>query len=395
MADSRSDRNEENRLDESSEQRPVPLGAFDVMGRIGSGGMANVYRGRHHDDTSQWLAIKCMKPKLATEDRFIEMFTREARLAKMLDHPAIVHTVDSGYVDGCHYIVMEYIAGQDLNNVLKRCHHTKRRLPVPHSLYIAAEISRALDFAHGLRDSEARPLNVVNRDVSPANVRLSYEGEVRLLDFGIAQAMMQVSSEIGILKGKFAYMSPEQIRGLPVNNRSDTFSLGIVLHEMLTGDRLFKEDSEFALMERVRQADVRAPSVFNKRITAEVDELVMSMLSRDAARRPSASEVEARLSMLLERYRFSPVELGEFVRGLFPADFRDERERTISPREDEEPAPIKKRRRKPPSVRTPVLGQEEEKHAWILEERPTAWGLFLAAALLTFIALGILLTVLL
>lgn len=382
-------------LESSSEQHPVPLGDYEVLGRIGRGGMANVYRARARDDASRPLAIKCMKPKLATEDRFIEMFTREARLALMLDHAAIVRTIDAGYVDGRHFIAMEYIAGQDLNNVLKRCQQTKRRLPIPHALYIAAEISRALDFAHGLRDEEGRPLNVVNRDVSPANVRLSYEGEVRLFDFGIAQATMQVSSEIGILKGKFAYMSPEQIRGLPVNSRSDTFSLGIVLHEMLTGDRLFKEDSEFALMERVRQADVRPPSVFNKRIAADIDELTMWMLSREPTDRPPAGEVAARLEVLLERYKFSPVELGEFVRGLFPADYRDERERTAPPpQEEENPQPAKKRRRKPPSSRTPPPEKRAEQ-AWVPDERSTPWGIFIAAALLTFVALGILLMALL
>lgn len=387
-------RSEDEFLDASSDQHPVPLGDFEVLGRIGRGGMANVYRARFRDAPERQLAVKCMKPKLAREDRFIEMFTREARLALMLVHPAIVNTIDAGYIDGRHFIAMEYIAGQDLNNVLKRCQQTKRRLPVPHGLYIAAEISRALHFAHGLRDEEGRPLNVVNRDVSPANVRLSYEGDVRLLDFGIAQATMQVSSEIGILKGKFAYMSPEQIRGLPVNSRSDTFSLGIVLHEMLTGDRLFKEDSEFALMERVRQANVRPPSVFNKRIADDIDQLVMWMLAREPRDRPAAGQVAEHLDQLLERYQFSRVELGEFVRGLFPADFRDERERLAPPQQSEPPVQEKKRQRKPPSSRTPRPERVDEQE-WLVEERSTPWGIFIAAALLTFVALGILLMVLL
>jgi serine/threonine protein kinase len=306
-------------LDRCSVDHPVTLGDYELLGKIGRGGMANVYRARRIGEQDASFAVKCMRAKLASETRFVEMFSREAKLALMLEHSSIVKTVDSCVVDGRHFIVMEYIRGQDLNVVLKRSQAVDRRLPIPHALYIAQCIAGALDYAHRLRNPQGRPLNIVNRDISPSNVRISYKGAVKLFDFGIAQAAVQVSSEIGVLKGKFAYMSPEQIRGLPVDARSDIFSLGTVLHEMLTGERLFKEESEFALMESVRQGTINPPSTFQSRVPEKVDNVVMRMLERDPSRRfQNARGVGQALAPLLDDYQFAPTELGTFVRELFP-----------------------------------------------------------------------------
>src|SRR5438128_1132218 len=137
--------------------------------------------------------------------------------------------------------------------------------------FVAVWMLEGLHYAHTRADSDGRVLNIVNRDVSPSNVRLTYEGHVKLLDFGIAQAMLKFTSEIGVLKGKFSYMSPEQIRGMPVDARTDIFSAGIILHEMLTTEKLFRGDTEFALMERVRKAEVSPPSKFNRRCPPELD----------------------------------------------------------------------------------------------------------------------------
>ena len=343
-------------LDGSSPEAPVPFGAYEVLGRIGRGGMANVYHGRRREEPQRRLAIKCMRPKLASEERFVDMFSRESKLALMLDHPSIVRTLDAGQAEGRFYISMEYIPGQDLNAVLRRCQESSRRLPVPHALYVIAATARALHYAHTLVGANGRPLKIVNRDVSPANIRISYQGEVKLLDFGIAQAVVQVSSEIGVLKGKFAYMSPEQIRGLPVDARSDVFSLGVVFHEFLTGERLFREESEFALMEKVRGGEIRPPSAYDKRVPPEVDRIVMRMVERDPSLRyPSAEQIAVELDPLVAGYQFRPDELGSFVRNLFPTDYREEQERqralaqpTAMPHEVAEPRPAEatKRRRR-------------------------------------------------
>src|SRR4029079_18915221 len=191
-----------------------------------------------------------------------------------------------------------------------RCQESNQRIPVPHACYITARMAEGLHYAHTRADGEKPPLNIVNRDVSPSNVRISYEGDVKLLDFGIAQAMLKFTSEIGVLKGKFSYMSPEQIRGMPVDARTDVFSTGIILHEMLTTEKLFRGDTEFALMEKVRKAEVDPPSRFNRRVTPELDAIVLKSLSRDVADRyQTASQFAAALDALISGYRFDPKEL--------------------------------------------------------------------------------------
>jgi len=308
-----------------SARSPAPFGQYELLGLIARGGMAEVYRARKQGHFDQVLAIKCMRPQLAKESRFVEMFIREGKLAVLLEHEAIVRTFEIGRIEGRYFIAMEYIGGKDLTQVLRRCQEAHQRIPVPHACYIAAKAAAGLHYAHTLTDSEGRALNIVNRDVSPSNIRMSYDGEVKLLDFGIAQGMLKFTSEIGVLKGKFSYMSPEQIRGMPVDARTDIFSTGIVLHEMLTTEKLFRGDTEFALMEKVRNAEVTPPSKFNRRVPEALDAIVMRALARDAADRyQSAAELAADLLKLLEGYRFTIAELREFVRGMFRQDYQQE-----------------------------------------------------------------------
>ncbi|MCE9580658.1 MAG: serine/threonine protein kinase [Deltaproteobacteria bacterium] len=313
---------------------PVPFGKYALMGLIARGGMAEVYRARYTEDAAskRVLAIKVMRPQLAREARFVDMFNREGQLAMLLKNRCIVETMEIGRIEGRHYIAMEYIGGRDLTQVLRRCQESNQRIPVPHAVYIAARIAEGLAFAHQLQDGDGRPLNIVNRDVSPSNVRLSYDGDVKLLDFGIAQALMKFTSEIGVLKGKFSYMSPEQIRGMPLDARTDVFSTGIILHEMLTTEKLFRGDTEFALMEKVRKAEVPPPSNFNRRVTPELDAVVFKALARDVADRyQSASELAAALDALIEGYRFDPKELRQFMRQMFRKEYAKELEEAQVP----------------------------------------------------------------
>jgi len=320
---------QEGKLSPGAPNDPVPFGRYYLLGLIARGGMAEVYRAKTQVGQRQLLAVKVMRPQLAREAKFVDMFHREGKLAMLLRNRCIVETIELGQYDGRHYIAMEYIGGRDLTQVLRRCQETQQRIPVPHAVYIAARIAEGLHFAHTLSGADGRPLNIVNRDVSPSNVRLSYDGDVKLLDFGIAQALVKFTSEIGILKGKFSYMSPEQIRGMPLDARTDVFSAGIILHEMLTTEKLFRGDTEFALMEKVRKAEVPAPSEFNRRVTAELDAIALKALSRDVADRyQSAAQFAAALDALISGYKFDPKELRQFMRQLFRKEYAKEVEDT-------------------------------------------------------------------
>ncbi|MDX2091978.1 MAG: serine/threonine-protein kinase [Kofleriaceae bacterium] len=320
---------QEGKLSPGAPNDPVPFGKYYLLGLIARGGMAEVYRARPATGDQRMVAIKVMRPQLAREARFIDMFHREGKLAMVLKNSCIVETIEIGQHDGRHFITMEYIGGRDLTQVLRRCQETQQRIPVPHAVFIAARIAEGLHFAHTLVGPDGRPLNIVNRDVSPSNVRLSYEGEVKLLDFGIAQALMKFTSEIGILKGKFSYMSPEQIRGMPLDARTDVFSAGIILHEMLTTEKLFRGDTEFALMEKVRKAEVPPPSNFNRRVTPELDAIVLRALARDVDDRyQTAAQLAADLDALIAGYRFDPKELRQLMRQLFRKEYAKEQEET-------------------------------------------------------------------
>jgi serine/threonine protein kinase len=348
---------QEGKLSPGAPNDPVPFGKYYLLGLIARGGMAEVYRGRGltaGPGERRLLAIKVMRPQLAREARFIDMFHREGKLAMMLRNRCIVETIEVGQTDGRHFITMEYIGGRDLTQVLRRCQETQQRIPVPHAVYIAARIAEGLHFAHTLAGPNGSPLNIVNRDVSPSNVRLSYDGDVKLLDFGIAQALMKFTSEIGILKGKFSYMSPEQIRGMPLDARTDVFSTGIVLHEMLTTEKLFRGDTEFALMEKVRKAEVAPPSKFNRRVPEALDRLNLRALSRDLPDRyQAAADMAEELRGVLESYRFTKEEMQEFVRGLFRSDYAREREEVESCKNSEiatGQVPLVAREEAPPEI---------------------------------------------
>lgn len=322
----------ETKLSAGSPEAPAPFGKYWLFGLIARGGMAEVYRARDGKDAeAPVVAMKIMRPSLARQAKFVDMFNRESKLAKLLKHPCIVGTVDAGRCEGRHFLTLEYIAGCDLSELLKRCQQSDTRVQVPHALYIASKIAEALAFAHGLLDAEGRPLQIVNRDVSPANVRISYDGQVKLLDFGIAQAQLRFTTEIGTLKGKYSYMSPEQIRGMPLDARSDIFSLGIVLHELLTTEKLFRGDTEFGLMEKVRKAEVAAPSAQNRRVPPEIDTIVLRALARDVeARYQTAAELHQDLEAALKPFHFEPRELRQFVRQMFRKELALEEEAMAS-----------------------------------------------------------------
>lgn len=315
-------------IEAGSPENPSVFGKYLIFGLVARGGMAEVYRARRIDRRNEPLvALKVMRTKLMKEQKYIDMFLAEGQLGRMLQHPNIVETFEGGRHNNIYFFTMEYIMGKDLTHVLRKIQMANQRLPIPAAVYIAQKCAEGLHYAHTLTDGEGKPLNLVNRDVSPSNIRLSYEGDVKILDFGIARARNRATSEIGTLKGKFSYMSPEQIRGLPLDGQTDIFSLGIVLYEMLTMERLFKAESETVLMEKVRQSVIPPPSTVNKRVSAELDAVVLRALAREKKERyQTAGEFAADLARVLEPYRFSVSELSDLMKRTFHEDYEKDRE---------------------------------------------------------------------
>jgi eukaryotic-like serine/threonine-protein kinase len=311
-------------------RQPIAFGGFLLVDRVAIGGMAEVFAAVRPDDRPARLyAVKRILPTLAEDEELVRMFLDEARLVVQLDHPGIVPVHELGRLEAGYYMAMDYVAGRDLGGVIGGAGERGERVPVPLAAHVAWRVADALDHAHRRRDASGGELRVVHRDVSPANVLLGFDGTVRLIDFGIAQAAFRAGPHRAVLRGKFGYMSPEMVRGVPVDRRSDVFALGIVLHELLTGERLFTGPSALAVMERVRAADVRPPSARNPSVPEALDAVFLRALDRDPeARFGWASELrDALLPFLREAPQDDPGPLAGVVGRIFPDGRREEEER--------------------------------------------------------------------
>jgi serine/threonine protein kinase len=309
---------------------PVRFGKYLLMDRIASGGMAELFLAKQTGlkGFEKVVAIKRILPALTQDQEFVGMFINEAKLAALLSHQHIVQIFDLGTTEGFYYIAMEYVMGKDLRGLVQRSQTRSLPLTPGHALLIASRICAGLDYAHRKKDLHGQELHLVHRDVSPQNILISYEGEIKLVDFGIAKAATQATeTHTGTLKGKLAYMSPEQATGKPLDHRSDVFSLGIVLHELLTGQRLFTGNNEFALLEQVRLAQIAPPSEINRDLPLEIDELVMKALAKDPADRfQHASEMELAIDHLIaaKGYAFSSLSLASYMHALFEQDIAND-----------------------------------------------------------------------
>src|SRR5262245_32671643 len=246
--------------------------------------MAEVYRAKAFgvEGFERLVAVKRILPNIAEDKEFIRMFIEEAKLAVQLNHANIAQIFDLGVVDGSYYIALEHVHGRDLRATYHRCRGMGEPMAVAQACFVVMKVCEGLDYAHNKRDASGRELHLVHRDVSPQNILISFEGEVKLIDFGIAKAAGKGSkTQAGILKGKFGYMSPEQVRGIPIDRRSDVFSCGIVLYELLSGERLFVGESDFSTLEKVRNVEILPPSTYNRRIPDELERIVLKALSKD------------------------------------------------------------------------------------------------------------------
>ncbi|MHB8419690.1 MAG: serine/threonine-protein kinase [Myxococcales bacterium] len=289
--------------------RVIPFGRYDLLEKIAAGGMAEVWRARERG-SGELVAVKRILPAIAADHAFITMFLDEARVSVQLGHPGVVQIRDLGEIDGNYFIAMEYVGGQSLRAILER---ERRRgegwtLPSSFAAQAAFSVCEALDYVHRKRDAEGRSLGIVHRDVSPENVLVSYDGDVKLIDFGIAKASTTSNrTRAGLIKGKLAYLSPEQSRGLPIDGRSDVFSLGAVLFELLTGERLFLAENEYGTVMAVRERPVRPPSQLVGRIPRELDSIVMRALERNLGRRYQSA---ADMAEELRRFVFKQTAFG-------------------------------------------------------------------------------------
>ncbi len=268
------------------------LGRYQILARLATGGMAEVYLARHGELSGfkTLVVLKKVLPHLASNPAFIAMFLDEARIASLLDHPNIVRIYEVGRADEEYFLAMELVQGKPLWALIRRSETQKEGLDCKLAALVASQAAAGLQHAHDLRDPTGTPLGVVHRDVSPQNILISFEGSVKLIDFGVARAMGRLNeTESGRMKGKIGYMAPEQARGEHVDARADIFSLGVVLWEMVTGRRLFRRDHEFATMRAVLEDRIEAPSQVAA-VPRDLDDIVMRALARDVGSRYQTAE---------------------------------------------------------------------------------------------------------
>src|SRR5947209_4191225 len=295
-------------VEEDEPKDGIKFGQYVLLEKIAVGGMAEVWKARMRgvEGFQKIVAIKKILPHLSDNQDFIEMFIDEAKLAAQLNHNNIIHIYDLGKIQSSYYIAMEYIDGYDLKNILKKAQERDQPISVEIALFVASKIAAALDYAHRKRDFEDREMGLVHRDVSPQNVLISDEGDIKLCDFGIAKAASKAShTQAGALKGELQYMSPEQAWGRHIDKRSDVFALATVLFEMLTARKLFAGDNELSILEQVREARVTKPSEFNDEVTPQIDAVVLKALEKEPEKRyQTAGEMARDLDQIL--YSFKP-----------------------------------------------------------------------------------------
>ncbi|WP_395829946.1 serine/threonine-protein kinase [Archangium violaceum] len=306
-------------------------GKYQLLKRLAMGGMAQIYlaRQRGPEGFEKLVVIKRILPHLAENAEFVRMFLAEARIAARLDHPNIVDIYDLGAQDDSYFIAMEYIHGEDLRRVWKRAERSGQLIPVPLVCRIMIEACAGLDHAHKKADANGKPLNIVHRDISPQNILLTFEGRVKVVDFGIAKAADQASeTRSGVLKGKYSYMSPEQASGQKrLDCRSDIFALGVVLYELLTGMRLFKRLTDMATLQAVSECRILPPSQINPRVPKDLDAIVMKALTREPEDRYSeALELQLALEDWLVAHQLpaSSAHVAAFMKDLYAARLAEE-----------------------------------------------------------------------
>src|SRR3954462_9254088 len=302
----------------------TPIGKYKLVRLIAAGGMAEVYLARQAGAAGfeKLVCLKRILPHLARDKQFVEMFLNEARLAARLDHPNIVSIYDLGEASGNYFIAMEFIDGPSLRAAAKRALERGERLPIPEIVKIVSMAAAGLHYAHDLTDAAGKPLGLVHRDISPDNVLVHRNGTAKVVDFGIAKAASSSSqTRTGTLKGKVAYMPPEQLRGEQLDRRTDVFALGVVLYELLAGKRPWEGTSEVALIGKIMTEEPQPLGQIREDAPQELIDIVDRALAKDRSQRyQSCHELQSDLEALIVHMgqSISPARVSDFVKAYSP-----------------------------------------------------------------------------
>ena len=300
------------------------FGPYQLIEKLASGGMAEIFKARTfgHSGFEKTLVIKRLHPRYTQTPEFVEMLKEEAKTAVGLSHANIVQIFDLGRVQEHYYIAMEYINGRDLNQLMNRCKDQRLTVPAEAALYLTAEVCAGLDFAHRQRDMNGKLLRLIHRDVSPQNIMISQEGEVKIVDFGIAKSLAsQQETEAGVIKGKFCFMSPEQARGQKLDHRTDIFSAGIMLYELLAGQPMYDNSDDHQLLHQVRNAQFIPIETLRPDLPTAIHKVVNRALAVDREKRyPSARHLQHALEKVMQKsgLMFSRFQLGQLLANCFP-----------------------------------------------------------------------------
>ncbi|MBS2011944.1 MAG: serine/threonine protein kinase [Deltaproteobacteria bacterium] len=304
-------------------QRPTKLGRFDVLGKIAVGGMASIYLGRDAEGGAT-VALKVMKPEISEDDELVKMFVDEASLLAKLHHPNIVHTIDFGVEGRQRYIAMELLLGMPLSSVVEQCTARSLRLDPDLVAYIGARIAEGLHHAHELHDDTGASLSLIHRDVNPANVFVTFDGHIKLFDFGMARTTVRTTSTTspGVVKGKLPYLAPEQIMQLPLDRRADIFGLGTSLWELLTMQRLFHRATDVETVRAVHVGPIPDVRTIVPEVPARFAAIVGKALERNREHRYPSAEALARdlAEIAAPRAANAPARLGAMLDSLFPTE---------------------------------------------------------------------------
>lgn len=319
-----------------SDFKPEKFGKYMLLKKIASGGMAEIYLARYTgaENVSKFVAIKRILPQFSKNNDFIDMFKEEAKIAINLNHANVVPIFEFGEQKGQFYLGMQFVDGKNLRQLLNTLKKIKKHLTISQCVYIIKEVARGLDYAHRCVDGTTGvALNITHRDISPQNIMLSFDGEIKIVDFGIAKAENKLdTTRAGTLKGKFGYMSPEQADGMEVDFRTDIFSLGIVLWEILANDRLFVSNNEVNTLRKIRDCQVPSLRKIDPNIPEELERIANKALTRDRTLRyQSASEIAKDLSIFLNKHypEFSAQDISETLQKVYIKDIEENRREMI------------------------------------------------------------------
>ncbi|MGE6757628.1 protein kinase domain-containing protein [Corallococcus interemptor] len=301
-----------------------PYGQYVLVRKLAEGGMAEIFLAKllGADGFERNVVLKRMLPSLSAIPDFVEMFRDEARLAAKLSHPHIVQIHELGFTDGCYYICMEYLAGEDFSTTLRLAGRRRQYVPLPVVMRVLIDAARGLHFAHTFTNEQGQPLHVVHRDVSPSNLYVTYQGQVKVLDFGIAKAESRlVQTRTGVVKGKYIYMAPEQAQGKEVDPRADVFSLGVSLYEAVTHVRPFSRENDLAVLNALLQGDFEKPRALRPDLPEGLEAVILkAMAFKPEDRYASAEDFAVALETFASDFQggaASPPALGTFLRNHF------------------------------------------------------------------------------